>query len=191
MLFRSLGGHPRLLLAQLQARVAAEERLHYLAYHDELTTLATRRGLTDHLAKRLKPGAPGPVAVIFVDVDRLKALNSFLGHAAGDQYLHTLAHRLREAMPNDQLLARLGGDEFAMLLLGMNAVDAERYIKRLQSELVRAMESRMWPVRFSIGMASYAQTPADFSTVIASADALMYEAKRCGRNQILQRVYEC
>ena len=49
------------LLAQLQARVAAEERLRYLAYHDELTALATRRGLTDHLAERLQPGAPGPV----------------------------------------------------------------------------------------------------------------------------------
>ena len=52
------------LLAQLQARVAAEERLRYLAYHDELTTLATRRGLTDHLTVPLRPGAAGPVAVI-------------------------------------------------------------------------------------------------------------------------------
>ena len=72
------------LLAQLQARVAAEERLRYLAYHDELTGLATRRALSDHLTSRLAAGAPGPVAVIFIDVDRLKALNSFLGHAADE-----------------------------------------------------------------------------------------------------------
>ena len=87
------------LLAQLQARVAAEERLRYLAYHDELTTLATRRGLDRPPHPAAPPGAPGPVAVIFIDVDRLKALNSFLGHAAGDHFLQTLAHRLTQASP--------------------------------------------------------------------------------------------
>ena len=106
------------LLAQLQARVAAEERLRYLAYHDELTGLATRRALTDHLAERLAPGAAGPVPVIFIDVDRLKALNSFLGHAAGDQFLSTLAHRLKNASPRNHLIARLGGDEFVAIMEG-------------------------------------------------------------------------
>ncbi len=71
----------------------------------------------------------------------------------------------------------------------MNSVDAERYIKRVRSDLIRAMELRNWPVRFSIGMASYDQTPVDFSAVIASADALMYEVKRGGRDRILQRVF--
>ena len=72
----------------------------------------------------------------------------------------------------------------------MNSVDAERYIKRLRSDLIRAMERRNWPVRFSIGMASYEKTPIDFSAVIASADGLMYEVKRGGRDRILQRIFE-
>ena len=59
------------LLAQLQARVDAEERLLYLAYHDELTDVANRRSLIDHLTERLQPDQPGPVGLIFMDVDRL------------------------------------------------------------------------------------------------------------------------
>lgn len=175
------------LLAQLQARVAAEEQLHYLAYHDELTTLATRRGLTDHLAKRLKPGAPGPVAVIFIDVDRLKALNSFLGHAAGDQYLHTLAHRLREAMPNDQLLARLGGDEFVSVILG--PADEER--ARECAERLRIAANQ--PVQVggeeitrgvSVGVALGVPGAADVSELMNQADQAMLQAKGNGGNAV-------
>src|SRR6478736_3176604 len=106
------------LLAQLQARVDAEERLRYLAYHDELTGLANRRALVDHLDDRLRPGEPGPVGLVFMDVDRLKALNNFFGHAAGDQYLQTLATRLRDRVSADHLLARLGGDEFVLVMSG-------------------------------------------------------------------------
>ncbi len=103
------------LLTQVEARVAAEERLRCMAYHDELTGLANRRALIDHLAQRMLVGAAGPVALIFLDVDRLKALNSVLGHVSGDQYLKTLAHRL-SGVCADHLLARLGGDEFVLVL---------------------------------------------------------------------------
>jgi hypothetical protein len=71
------------LFTQLHARVAAETRLLNLAFHDELTGLANRRALVDHLERRMQAGFPGPVAVIFMDVDRLKAVNSFFGHSAG------------------------------------------------------------------------------------------------------------
>jgi len=103
------------LLTQVEARVAAEERLLSMAYHDELTGLANRRALIDHLTERMRVGATGPVALIFLDVDRLKALNSVLGHVSGDQYLKTLAHRL-SAVSAGHLLARLGGDEFVLVL---------------------------------------------------------------------------
>src|SRR5664279_4026946 len=106
------------LFAQLQARVAAEERLRSLAYHDELTGLANRRALVGYLTRSMEADSPEPVAVIFMDVDRLKAVNSFFGHAAGDKFLRTLASRL-EAITGgdgDHLLGRLGGDEFVLAL---------------------------------------------------------------------------
>ena len=178
------------LLVGLRSVLDRESRL---AREDPLTGLPNRREFLDQgthaLALAQRQGLA--TTAVFIDLDHFKEANDAYGHEAGDEVLVVVADILRGSLRASDVNGRLGGDEFAMLLLGMNAVDAERYIKRLQSELVRAMESRMWPVRFSIGMASYAQTPADFSTVIASADALMYEAKRCGRNQILQRVYEC
>jgi diguanylate cyclase (GGDEF)-like protein len=69
-----------------------------MAYHDELIGLANRRALIDHLTWRMAAADASPVAVLFIDVGRLKALNSFLGHAAGDRYLQELAARLSAAV---------------------------------------------------------------------------------------------
>ena len=175
------------LLAQLQARVAAEARLRYLAYHDELTTLATRRGLTDHLAERLQRGAPGPVGVIFLDVDRLKALNSFLGHAAGDQFLQTLAQRLEQASPDDHLLARLGGDEFVAVMNG----PADENKATAYAELLRQTANE--PVQVggeeisraaSLGVALGEPGTSTVSELMNQADQAMLQAKSRGGNGI-------
>jgi diguanylate cyclase (GGDEF)-like protein len=176
------------LLAQLQARVAAEERLRYLAYHDELTGLATRRALTDHLAERLAPGQPGPVAVLFADVDRLKALNSFLGHAAGDQFLQTLAHRLKTASDEPHMVARLGGDEFVMIMDGpADEERAKEYALKLLplanaptqvggEEISRAV---------SLGVALGTPGKSHVSELINEADQAMLLAKADGGNDII------
>ena len=175
------------LLAQLQSRVAAEERLRYLAYHDELTTLATRRGLIEHLQDRLERGAAGPVGVIFLDVDRLKALNSFLGHAAGDQFLQTLARRLNQASPEDHFLARLGGDEFVAVMTG--PVDEHR--ASTYAELLR--HTANLPVHVggeeisravSVGVALGGPGMCTVSELVNEADQAMLHAKSLGGNGI-------
>lgn len=175
------------LLAQVQARVAAEERLQYLAYHDELTGLATRRALADHLRMRLALGAPGPVAVIFIDVDRLKALNSFLGHAAGDEFLRVLAQRLKDASAGVHLLARLGGDEFVAVMAGpADQDDATQY-----AELLRSVANE--PVRIgaeeisravSLGLALGDPGVSNVSELMNQADQAMLQAKTRGGNDI-------
>ena len=106
------------LLAQLHARLAAEEQLRHLAQHDELTDLPNRRALLEYLDTRIAPGRPGPVAMLFLDVDRLKAMNDLLGHQAGDRFLAAMTTRLRTHLRRRDVLARIGGDEFVVVLAG-------------------------------------------------------------------------
>ncbi len=175
------------LLAQLQGRVAAEERLRFLAYHDELTGLATRRALSDHLSARLREGEPGEVAVIFIDVDRLKALNSFLGHGAGDEFLHTLATRLQLTAPADHLIARLGGDEFVAVMAG--PADEERAKAYAESLRVAAglpvlVGGEEISRAISVGVALGVPGISNVSELMNQADQAMLQAKGSGGNQI-------
>ena len=85
------------LFAQLQARIVAEERVRYLAEHDDLTGLFNRRALIAHLDERLAEGQSGEVAVLFLDLDRFKVVNEHLGQDAGDRFIKGFAEFLREA----------------------------------------------------------------------------------------------
>src|SRR6476469_10652019 len=121
------------LFAQLQARIAAEAQLRFLAEHDDLTGLNNRRALIAHLVRRLAPGQSGPVATLFLDLDRLKAINDYLGHTAGDWFIRVFAKRLEEGAEGPNLIARLGGDEFVVVpLQPMSADEAEALATRLQ-----------------------------------------------------------
>jgi diguanylate cyclase (GGDEF)-like protein len=104
------------LIAQLQGRVDAEQRLQFQAYHDELTGLPNRLALIDDLRHRLRKRAGEPVPLLFFDLDRLKSLNDYFGHAVGDRMLSAVAERLRRTLGPDDLVGRLGGDEFVILL---------------------------------------------------------------------------
>ncbi len=103
------------LFAQLQARVVAEERVRYLAEHDDLTGLLNRRALIAHLEERLAEGQSGEVAVLFLDLDRFKVVNEHLGQHAGDRFIKGFAELLREAADVSSVTARLGGDEFVVV----------------------------------------------------------------------------
>ncbi|MGI8867617.1 MAG: putative bifunctional diguanylate cyclase/phosphodiesterase [Mycobacteriales bacterium] len=103
------------LIAQAGRRTQAEQHVRYVAFHDDLTGLANRRGLTGLLEERLGPGAEAPVTVMHIDVDRFKAVNEFISQAAGDQYLRGLARRFEIALPTGAIAARLSGDEFVVV----------------------------------------------------------------------------
>jgi diguanylate cyclase (GGDEF)-like protein len=175
------------LFAQVQARVLAEERLRYLAEHDDLTGLHNRRALLAHLDARLRAGQPGPVSALFTDLDRLKVINDYLGHTAGDWFIRVLAERLQEEAEGPNLIARLGGDEFVVVpAVPMDAEAAEALAYRLQSILRERVDidGEMLSRTVSIGVALGVPGRDTTSDLLRRADQAVLTAKSSGGNRV-------
>jgi diguanylate cyclase (GGDEF)-like protein len=175
------------LFAQVQARIAAEDQLRYLAEHDDLTGLHNRRALVAHLDARLAAGQPGPVTALFLDLDRLKAINDYLGHTAGDWFIRVFAERLREGAAGPNLIARLGGDEFVVVPSSpVDADAAEALAHRLQSMLRErvAIDGEMLTRTVSVGVALGVPGRDTTSDLLRRADQAVLTAKSSGGNKI-------
>ncbi len=175
------------LFAQVQARVQAEQQLRHLAEHDDLTGLPNRRALVAYLDDRLMAGRPGPVSALFLDLDRLKAVNDYLGHTAGDWFIRVLADRLREEISGDGLIARLGGDEFVVVPKNpMQAGTAEDLARRLLAKLKERVRlgGELLTRTVSIGVAQGVPGRDNSSDLLSRADQAVLSAKNHGGNHI-------
>lgn len=174
------------LFAQLQARVVAEERLRYLADHDDLTGLHNRRALVAHLSDRLVEGNPGPVGVFYIDLDRLKPINDYLGHSAGDWFIQDFARRLRVYAGNRTMTARIGGDEFVVIPdWPMSMASAETFADRLQGALRDKVEIQGHTVTSTVSVGVTVGLPGEDTAagLLHRADEAVLAAKRGGGNQ--------
>jgi diguanylate cyclase len=175
------------LFAQLQARIAAEEWIYYLAEHDDLTGLRNRRSVLAHLSDRLAAGRRGPVAVLYLDVDRLKSINDYFGHAAGDVYLGVFAARLQASMGGLGTIGRIGGDEFLVIPeRAMLTETAESVAHRLRTTLCGPLtigDDVITP-SVSIGMALGRPGRDKTADLLRRADEAALTAKRAGGNQV-------
>jgi diguanylate cyclase len=175
------------LFAQLQARTVAEERLHYLAEHDDLTGLLNRRAVIAHLDERLADGQPGPVALVFLNLDRLKAVNDHLGHKAGDRFIEAFAQLLGEAADVSSVIARFGGDEFVIVPAApMGAEAAEVLAKELQTRVHKqvAVDGETITRTVSIGVAVGVPGRDNASDLLRQADQAVVSAKSVGGNAV-------
>jgi diguanylate cyclase len=175
------------LFAQVQARVVAEERLQYLAEHDDLTGLLNRRAVIAHLDDRLAAGQPGPVALVFLNLDRLKAVNDHLGHKAGDRFVEAFAQLLREACDASSVIARFGGDEFVIVpTVPMDAGAAEVLAKQLQTRVHQqvAVDGETITRTVSIGVAAGVPGSDNASDLLRQADQAVVSAKAFGGNAV-------
>ena len=175
------------LFAQVQARVLAEERLQYLAEHDDLTGLLNRRAVIAHLDDRLAAGRPGPVALVFLNLDRLKAVNDHLGHKAGDRFIEAFAQLLRDACDASSVIARFGGDEFVIVpTVPMNAEAAEVLAKELQTRVHQqvAIDGETITRTVSIGVAAGVPGSDNASDLLRQADQAVVSAKAFGGNAV-------
>ncbi|MBV9291933.1 MAG: EAL domain-containing protein, partial [Frankiales bacterium] len=163
------------------------DRVHAQATTDSLTGVANRRLLTDRLSALMSLATTdSQPALLFLDLDRFKVVNDTLGHAAGDELLRAVAHRLQACVRTDDLVARLGGDEFTILLPSVTGAPAalelaERVVDAL-AEPVR-VDGRTLHVRCSIGVLLISADTAGVSEALRDADAAMYAAKKAGGNR--------
>jgi len=175
------------LFAQVQARVQAEEQLRHLAEHDDLTGLHNRRALMAHLEGRMAPGRPGPVSALYLDLDRLKTINDYLGHTAGDWFLRVLAERLQKATEPTSLIARLGGDEFVVVpISSLSAAEAEQFAEDLLTVLSErvVLDGELLTRTVSIGIAQGEPGRDTTSELLRRADLAVLSAKASGGNRI-------
>lgn len=179
------------LRLQVEERKKIEEKLFHEANHDALTGLANRPRFLQLLQQQFrqrKRQSDGRLALLFIDLDRFKAINDSLGHACGDHYLIETSHRLQQAVREHDVVARLGGDEFVVMLTDIQQqLDVEEVADRI-IESVRQpvlIEQQQVLSGASIGIALYHTDYQDADEMLRDADAAMYQAKSLGSNRFV------
>lgn len=166
----------------------AEDKLHFLANHDTLTSLPNRISFTEYLAKSQErcKRSDSRLALAFIDLDNFKIINDTLGHDVGDTYLKTIASRLKCGTRKQDTLARWGGDEFVLVMEDIkDRQQVGQSIARLLNQIAHAiyLEGRELLPTASIGISIYPDDGLAPADLIKAADAAMYLAKKHGRNR--------
>ncbi|SEK18789.1 PAS domain S-box-containing protein/diguanylate cyclase (GGDEF) domain-containing protein [Blastococcus sp. DSM 46786] len=165
-----------------------EEQLRTQAFYDPLTGLPNRALFMERLraAEELEHDTGTPAAVLFLDLDNLKAVNDTLGHDGGDALLEVVAQRIGACLRPGDTLARLAGDEFAVLLGGPQSGEmaprvAERILAALREPVL--VVDRMVRAGLSIGLATTTTAGVSGIGLLRAADIAMYVAKTSGKGR--------
>ncbi len=163
---------------QVLERVTLErDRVNILAHTDALTGVGNRRAFDVRVAEWGNTTEPPDLAMIVIDVDRLKAVNDAGGHEAGDLTLQAVASALSGQVRSTDLVARVGGDEFVAVVEGMDGSAAAALATRMIDAVSAALGSS---VSVSVGVATGSASEAG-TALLRAADRAMYAAKRANR----------
>lgn len=172
-------------IRQLEGELA---QMSALVREDPLTHSLNRRGLDEEFMREIARADRYQTAfsVAMLDVDNFKALNDLRGHQTGDEALVHLVKVAKEALRVTDHIARLGGEEFLILMPNTGIDEAQRTVARLQRTLTKQYflhNNERVLITFSAGVAERASGEAQ-DTLVARADAAMYQAKQAGKNRV-------
>lgn len=165
-------------------RKILEDRLAFLAYHDSLTGLANRAQLVREIDAAMDVDQ-GLIGLLFIDIDHFKEVNDRFGHDIGDQFLISIAGRLRENIRGDDIPARLGGDEFTVLIPSLQTPETGEYFASRLTEALREplqIDQHVLQLTTSIGVCVAEKSEINRQELVRRADIALYQAKRRGRN---------
>jgi diguanylate cyclase (GGDEF)-like protein/PAS domain S-box-containing protein len=174
-------------LTDITERKATEEYINRLAFYDPLTQLPNRRLLQERLKHgiELYHRTGSLMAVLMMDLDKFKAVNDKLGHAAGDELLQQVAERIKYRLREVDMVARLGGDEFVILL---DDVGEYNHVAQVATSIIETLsqpfalyQSHTVYIGASIGIAIYPQHGDSIEVLMDNADTALYRAKEQGR----------
>ncbi|MDF2545323.1 MAG: hypothetical protein K0R93_221 [Anaerosolibacter sp.] len=165
----------------------AEEKIHRLAYYDNLTELPNRVVFEESLSTSLEDSKKKGemTALLYLDLDNFKMVNDTLGHIFGDLLLKNVGELLRRCLGEQGIVTRLGGDEFAILLPGITKKEdvipvVNRVLAAFQNPWL--LDDREFYITTSIGIAVYPLDGEDRHALLRNADTAMYSAKDFGKN---------
>jgi len=166
-----------------------QRQLFDAAHRDRLTGLPNRFSLDQRVQEAVALAAREErrIALLFLDLDRFKAINDTLGHGAGDEVLREVSGRLQKCLRGGDFIARTGGDEFVVI---MQSIADAHDVEMLSQRLIKAVASpiqlpeREVYVGVSIGAALYPEHGTDAGALTAHADAAMYRAKAGGGSAV-------
>ncbi len=183
----SFGAVAGIAMAAFRHLRHTQEQLGRLATHDQLTSVLNARAFAEQLTQELERNRryPRPLALLYLDLDDFKVVNDSHGHQTGDAVLRLVADAMRSSVRQADVVGRLGGDEFAVLMPETDAQLANAAAGRLAAGLRRVFQGTP-TVTASIGVVSCHGTEATTDDLLRRADQAMYEAKRTGKDRVVQ-----
>lgn len=175
----------------LLSKERSESLLKQLALRDVLTGILNRRAILEQFPAALERSRTDSswLAVAMVDIDHFKQINDVYGHLAGDAVICHCASHLTQRLRYSDSIGRYGGEEFLLLLPGTNPEGAMAVLDELRASLAEAPAQYgelSIALRISIGVCCVVPTEEDTTaSLLARADAALYEAKALGRNTLV------
>lgn len=180
------------VFSDITTQKAHEDRIQFLAFYDQLTSLPNRRLLLDRLQYNLSLSQRNKKqgVLMFLDLDDFKKINDSLGHEVGDELLQQVATRLQETLRRADTVARLGGDEF-VILVANQSLEGETLIEfssNLAEKIIAAFQQPFHikgyqhHISTSIGITIFPPTGQTAVSILGQADTAMYKSKKTGKN---------